>query len=219
MRVAEGDTTNRRRHRAAWAAGLAVVLLAAAAWAWNSRPLRLKDRFIPRKLEVVEPGAIYRSGQIDASLVKQVLVDQGIRVIVDLQAPREPDVEVDRQAELAAAKELGIRHESHPLAGDGTGDVEVLAAAVASVARARREGLPVLVHCSAGSRRTGSVLFAYLLLVERRPASEAERELVRFLDAEEVAPQRRFLDEHLAELRRELEEAHVIESKAATGGP
>jgi protein tyrosine/serine phosphatase len=198
----------------------ALLLLAGvAAWSWNSRPFRLKDRFVPRRLAEVETGAIWRSGQLDAHVVRDVLVQHGIRAIVDLQAPQEPGQERDRQAEIAVAKELGIRHESYPMAGDGTGDLEVLAGAIASVARARRAGEPVLVHCSAGSRRTASVLFCYLLLVERRPIDVAQHELERFLDdAEEIAAQRRWLDDRRDELERELTEARVIEAAPAAGG-
>src|ERR1700723_3451982 len=79
-----------------------VILIAAGLGTWficvNAG--RWKDRFVPRKLRTVEAGQIYASGQIDRHLLRQVLVDDHIKVIVSLVSddPTDPDVAAEMQA-------------------------------------------------------------------------------------------------------------------------
>ena len=56
-------------------------------------------------------------------------------------------------------------------AANGTGKVQRYADAIAEVAEARRAGVPVLVHCAAGARRSAAVISMYQLLVEGRARS------------------------------------------------
>ena len=164
-------------HRARWVTALGTIaaLLIAAPIVWNNG---LRDRFVPRNFGVVEPGRLYRSGQISARLIKPTLVDNHIQVIVALAAAgMKPQ---DLAAEQNAAAELNIDRQLYPLSGDGTGNVDTYAAAVAAVDRAVRAGKPALVHCVAGAQRTGGVIAVYRLLVEHRSPAEAYAEMRRF---------------------------------------
>src|SRR5262249_3927257 len=141
--------------RARWIAA-AVVLVAAVIAANHRQITALRDRFIPKRWGVVEEGKIYRSGQISRHLIRQMLVTNRIQTVVDLTWD-DPN-ETNHVAELAAIADLGIERKLCPLQSDGTGDVHIYGQAVAEVARAARAGTPVLVHCAAGTQRTGGVV-------------------------------------------------------------
>ena len=135
-----------------------------------------EDRFFPRRWGVVEEGRIYRSGQISGSIIRQVLAEHDIRVIVDMTS--EDSSVPDQKAEEEAAAELGIEHLRFPTSGDGTGDLTYFADAVAVVVRCRRRNLPVLIHCAAGVKRTGTVIAFYLTLVKGCPGPEAHNRAI-----------------------------------------
>lgn len=184
---------------------LAVVLVAVVAVAglllWRNV---IRDRVIVKRFGVVVPGQIYRSGQISPFLISDVLESNGIRCVIDLQGddpnnPHQPD-------EVAAIQRLGIRRVLAPLIGDGTGDPQQYVHAVRQIVECQRNGEPVLVHCYAGSQRTGGVIAAYRLLVENRPVDEVLAEMRAF----GWAPERDrvlldYLNTHLPEIANDLD--------------
>ncbi|MEJ2087603.1 MAG: tyrosine-protein phosphatase, partial [Gammaproteobacteria bacterium] len=97
-------------------------------------------------------------------LVKSTLADNRIDVIVNMNRLRLD--RADQATEDQAADELGIEQVRFPMGGDGTGDPEQYALAVARVHRAVEDGDRVLVHCSAGTQRTGAVIALYRLFVQ-----------------------------------------------------
>lgn len=186
---------------------LAAVVLAGAIWAWEEV---VEDRVIPKRWGVVEEGLIYRSGQLSAALVKRVLAEHGIEVIVDLTA-EVPD-DRDQQAERRAADELGIEVKRFPLRGDGTGDITQYAGAVAAMVQARREGRPVLVHCAAGTQRTGAATAFYRLLVQGKGPSFVVDEMIRYdWDPKRDTILLDYINEHISELAAMLKDKGVIE--------
>jgi protein tyrosine/serine phosphatase len=169
--------TRLARPGARWlVSGLLAALLLGAAWqAWNRH---LRDEVFPRRFAEVEPDGLYRSGQIAGRLVRDVLAEHAIGMVVSL---RDHDAtRADHRAEREATEALGIERVELHLSGDGTGDPEMYVRAIEAIARARRAGVPVLVHCAAGTRRAGAATALYLLLVEGRGAGDAWRELSRF---------------------------------------
>jgi protein tyrosine/serine phosphatase len=184
-----------------------LVIAVAAPIAWNNG---LRDQFIPRNFGVVEPGRLYRSGQISARLIEPTLERNGIKSIVALaDAGMNPG---DLLAEQQAAAKLGIERDVFPLSGDGTGRLEEYAQAVAAIDRSIQQGKPVLVHCVAGAQRTGGVIAAYRLLVEKLPADEAFAEMRRFgHDPHDNPHLLEYLNNHMGELARRLVELGVID--------
>lgn len=181
---------------------LGLVILTAAAVNFDL-VRNLRDRFIPKRWGVVVPGKIYRSGQLSQHLVKQTLAAHGIQRVVDLtfDNPQDPN----HTAELAAAAELGIEHRLYPLDSDGTGDVHIYASAVAAVARSEREGKTVLVHCYAGSQRTGGVVALYRLLVLHWTPAEVLREMQQYkYDPAESPILLQYLNTHMREIAADL---------------
>jgi len=137
-----------------------------------------KYQFVPRRWGVVTEGKIYRSGRIAPHLMRAALQKHGIKVIVDLT---DSDLENSSvRSEQKAAEELGITRHHFELCGDGTGSITNYALAIAAIARAAGESKPVLVHCAAGVQRTGGVIAAYRLMVEKQLPATAYAELTRY---------------------------------------
>ena len=191
------------RRALTWIA-LSVVVLGGGVWVWNSDPIHLKDRIFPRKFASVEPK-LYRAAQIDKGLIEGVLREHKIDVIVDLVGGT-PDE--DRAAEQRVAAQLGVRDENFPMPGSGMGDVPSYARAVACIKAALDDGHTVLVHCAAGSRRTGGVLAAYELLI-RGDRPKAQLELDRFEGVDDPARLRNYLNANLPQIAAELQQMGV----------
>jgi protein tyrosine/serine phosphatase len=191
---------------------MATPIVAAITLAFHPGWVRdVRDQFLPKRWGVVEPGKIYRSGQISGTLIKRMLEENHIERVVDLTM----DNPADRyhEAELSAIKELGIERQLFPLLADGTGDVKTYAAAVAAVADAERAGHPVLVHCVAGTQRTGGVVATYRLLVQKKSPEEVFAELRHYKYDPRHSPKlMAYLNEHMPELADELVRHGTIES-------
>jgi protein-tyrosine phosphatase len=197
---------SRTGRRWVFVAGLAIAI-GLAIWAWFGI---IRYNIIPKRFGVVEQRRIYRSGQISAPLIKKILTKYNIRVIIDLTSADPNDR--DKQAEKQAAAELNIRILRYPLRGNGTGDVNYYASAVAAIANAEKQNLPVLVHCAAGTQRTGGVIAAYRLLVQKKdPAfviSETKRYGWNSKDNPALVP---YLNSNMAELAMLLKQSGAID--------
>ncbi len=186
---------------------LIALLIGGAVWLWKDV---IEDRVIPKRWGVVEPGRIYRSGQLSAALVKRTLAEHRIKVIVALLA-EEPD-NADHRAEVQAACELGIELKRFPLRGDGTGDLGRYADALAAIVEADRAHKPVLVHCAAGAQRTGGAIAFYRLLVQKRSPESVLKELKRYdHDPDDNPALLEYINENIDRLATMLEVRGVIE--------
>ena len=173
----------------------------------------LRNRFQPVNFGVVEPGKIYRSGQISQHIVKQTLRDNHIGLIINLSAEDTPDA----HAEESAAKALGVEEVRRGLGGDGLGDPNVYPKALADIVRANREGKAVLVHCQSGAQRTGGIIATYRILVEGESPDEAFAEMRRYGHDPKHNPLLiPFIREHLAEWKAQFEQYENSASAAAS---
>jgi protein tyrosine/serine phosphatase len=154
---------------------LAILLVAGSVWLWEEV---LEDRIIPKRFGVVEQGQIYRSGQLHKALVEKTLRKYKIAKIVDLTGAVPGDQ--NQQAEIRATQDLGIERVELHLKGDGTGDIRHYVEAIAFIHDAVHQNKPVLVHCAAGAQRTGGVIAAYRMLVQKKPPSEVQHEMTNY---------------------------------------
>ena len=138
----------------------------------------LKNDFFPKRFGVVENGRIYRSGQLSRWLIEKTLLKYNIKVIVCLTGDSVEDV--DKNTEKKVAERLGIERYVFSLAGNGTGDVNDYAEAITAIYQAREKGKPVLIHCAAGARRTGGIIAAYRLLVEKKDSPFVFNEMMSY---------------------------------------
>jgi len=203
--VSKIQSHSRHRCRLLLTVGL-ILLVVAGIWVWLDI---LKPRFVPRRFGVVEQGRIYRSGQLSSSFVKKVLVKHNIRVIVNL-TPDGPK-NADKQAEEKAATELGIEVVRFPLNKDGTGDIRNYALAIAKIVEVEKKGEPVLVHCNGGVKRTGGVIAAYRLLVQKKDPDFVIREIKHYgWKQKSNSVLLTYLNSNMAELAELLKKAGVI---------
>ena len=159
-----------------------------------------KRLFFPRQWDVVVPGFLYRSGQIHARLVEDVLREHQIDLVIDLARDRWSDP--DARAEREAIERLGIeRLAFEDLDGSGRGNPASYEAALAAIAEARRAGRRVLVHCSAGSERAGGAVMLYRTLFEGWSGADAFHEYLRYRNRPPVRSRvAHFLDTHMEEI-------------------
>lgn len=161
----------RRPNRALVAIGAVASAIAAFA-VWDEL---IKPHVIPKRFGVVADGRVYRSGKLTASTMEAVVRDHEIKTIVDLGAwvddPR------GERLEAQTAKVLGVERHVFDLVGDSTGDPNDYLDALRLMSDPANQ--PVLVHCGAGTERTGVVVFLYRTIVEGKPEAEAIAEARR----------------------------------------
>jgi len=171
-----------------------------------------KSRYFvfPKRFGVVVPGQIYRSGQLSRFLVESTLRKHQIRHIIDLTGFTDSDP--DQRAEQEAARRLKIAHHRFNLKGDGTGEIENYAAALEIVIKAQQAGEPVLIHCAAGSQRTGGTVASYRLLFQGWSTDRVLSELESYdWNPRKDQTLLRYLDEHWAELSGCLVRRGILE--------
>lgn len=185
-----------------------LVVLGCSIWLWDGV---IKDRVIPKRWGIVKQGKVYRSGQLSASLVEKTLKKNDIKVIVSLtgKVPDDPD----QAAEQCAADKLDIDLFRFGLGGDGTGDIEQYAQAIAVIVKAEKENKPVQVHCAAGTQRTGGVIACYRLLVK----GDAPKDVLREMKLYGWSPQENpkllpFINKNMYHLAERLQELGVIDT-------
>lgn len=122
-----------------------VLALAAAAggWAWHEATR------LPKRFGVVEAGRLYRSGEVSPAQLETLAREKGIRTVLSLLDPSAPESVAERQA----AERLGLTWLNIPLRGDGSSTPEARNEIRAILLR--DDTGPMLVHCAAGSNRTG----------------------------------------------------------------
>jgi len=124
----------------------------------------------------VDPGAYYRSGQMDATLLDITLRWYGIKTVVNLRG-ESPD-EAWYRREIAVCAERGVAHYDLDWTMKRPPEPESLQAFVGILAEA--EG-PFLVHCQGGTHRAAVAAACYRLL-EGESVEEAREEFGLFFD-------------------------------------
>jgi protein tyrosine/serine phosphatase len=134
-----------------------------------------------RNFHVVQPGVLYRSGQVTRTGLERVIHDYGIRTVVTLRdAEIEGDPPPDR-AEEAYCKNLDIQYVRirprrwwSPTGGPVPAEAGVKRFLAVMDDPAN---YPVLVHCFAGVHRTGAMVAIYRMEYDRWPTEKALEEL------------------------------------------
>ncbi len=133
------------------------IVLVTVGVGWRYWHKDLRHKVIPRRFSAVEQGQVYRSGCIHPRILRKVLEKNDIQMIVSLNGRY--------KHEEAVAEELGIELKQYRLDGDGSGDITYYANTLEHIVRAKEAGKPILVHCAAGTMRTGAAIAFYRMLV------------------------------------------------------
>ncbi len=129
--------------------------------------LRLTGNF-----HTVSDGALYRSGQLSGTQFTDRIRQHHIRTIINLRGNNAGDRWYDD--ELKASAGTGVQHIDFAIsAGRELTDDQVRALAGLLATSPR----PILIHCEAGSDRSGLASALYKLLIEHRPPEDAAAQL------------------------------------------
>ena len=118
------------------------------------------QRAVPKRFAAVESGRVYRSGEISPEQLEHVAHTYHVQTVLCLLNPDAAET----QAEREAADKLGLRWVNIPLTGDGAStpaDREEIKRVFADP-----NAGPILVHCSAGTNRTGLAAGMYRMLYD-----------------------------------------------------
>ncbi|MEO1583169.1 MAG: tyrosine-protein phosphatase [Planctomycetota bacterium] len=134
--------------------GRALLIIGGAALlGWYLR-YGVRDHVWARNFAVVEAGEVYRSGRLSPTATRRVVENRGIKTIIDLGAFVPGSAEERRAQRTASA--LGVTRYRLDLEGDATGNPNEYAHAIRLMNDPANR--PVLVHCAAGSERTGCLV-------------------------------------------------------------
>jgi protein tyrosine phosphatase (PTP) superfamily phosphohydrolase (DUF442 family) len=139
----------RRKTRIALALVLCIACGAALLW--------LPQHGEPKRFGVVEAGRLYRCGDITPHQLECVTRKYGVRTVLSLLNPDVPESVAEREA----AERLGVRWVNVALPGNGAStpaEREQIRAVLFDP-----EAWPILVHCAAGTNRTGLAVGMYRL--------------------------------------------------------
>ncbi len=134
-----------------------------------------------RNVRVVTPGVLYRSGQLSQAGLKRLIHDHGIRTVVSLRDTYIEGVSPPDAAEAEFCRSLDIKHiritpRSWWPEYDGPPPAEQGVAKFLNVMD-DPANFPVLLHCFAGTHRTGAMVCVYRMECDRWTNSEALAEL------------------------------------------
>lgn len=199
-------------HRRLRSPALCLGLIGGAIWFYEDV---VEERWMAPQFGTVEAGQIYRSGQLPAPIVDGFLDRLQIHRIINLTAEVAEDPK--QQAQSLAVERLGIDESRFSMGGDGVihGQdaltVQRYADAVAALVQARDRGQVTLVHCQAGTQRTGGVIAAYRLLVEGKTPREAYDEALQYdWDPHEDVHWPQFLNRQMGAIASSLVDHGVI---------
>jgi tyrosine-protein phosphatase SIW14 len=125
----------------------------------------------PYHFLTVEPGVLYRSGQLGPRALEQVCREARIRTIVDLVGEKRDRSEVQNEVEFS--RKNGIQYLHLPLPGAAVGIEDHVNRFLSVLDDPRNR--PVLVHCWQGVTRTGIMVAVFRMEyqgVENREALE-----------------------------------------------
>lgn len=148
---------------------IVLITVVAAVGFWR---VAIQPNVSPKRFHIVEAGSIYRSGAPTPGTLRTIHRRFGIRTILDLGTYPRGSMDEVRQERTADA--LGIRRVRLDLEGDSTGNPNVYVEALRIMADPANH--PVLVHCGAGTERTGVAVFLFRTIIQGRdmPSAMAE---------------------------------------------
>ncbi|MHB9100507.1 MAG: dual specificity protein phosphatase family protein [Sulfuricella sp.] len=120
---------------------------------------------------IVEQGQVYRSGQLSGAALDQAVASYGIRSVLNLRGASPGESWYDD--EVAVSRARGVAHYDYGINAERLVSVAQAEEILLAIRNAPK---PILIHCKAGSDRTGLVSALYLFS-RGEVAKKAEREL------------------------------------------
>lgn len=127
----------------------------------------------PKRFHTVDPGKVYRSGQLTPAAFESVIREHKIRTIIDLGSTIHGQAPGERRNHRAA-EALGVTRYVFHLYGDSSGNPNEYIQALRLASDPANQ--PVLIHCGAGTERTGFACLLYKAHHFGTPIDEGFRE-------------------------------------------
>jgi tyrosine-protein phosphatase SIW14 len=136
-----------------------------------------------RNFRVVREGMLYRSGQMTLDGVKRAIHDHGIRTVISLRFSQVPGKPAPDAAEEEYCTKLGLKYVRIPRSA-WSGVAGLPAPVEKNIGRFLEvvddsANYPILVHCFAGTHRTGAYCAIYRMEYEGWSNKKALEELKR----------------------------------------
>lgn len=112
------------------------------------------EKRVWQRFDTVKPGVLYRSGQLTTEQLGEAIDRYGIRTVVNFQVR---DRTLAQEEALVMGK--GLNFVNLPMPGDGFGEEAQFRQFLALVDDPANR--PVLIHCAAGTCRTGAAVALY----------------------------------------------------------
>lgn len=211
----ENPDVKKWRDRFAWAVIVnVVVLIAFAVTVGVIFDKYIKNTVIPKNFHQVDnEGLLFRAGLLDQSVIDDVLQDHKIKLVLSMTAPKShlgSEEDHNIQGIVNTAQRLGVEQHFWSLGGDGTGKLEHYIGAVTQLKAAHDQKRPALVHCAAGSYRTGGVFAIWRLFVEGWEPQRIRDEMGLYgMDDDNILID--YLNEHMSTIAHRLVEEGVID--------
>lgn len=138
----------------------------------------VKPLLVPKRFGEVIDGQFYRMGRVHPTHLSNILIGREIDTIVTFTSVMPGDY--FQAAEKQIAEENGIDLIRMPLRGDGTGNPDVYLEALSRIHSDLSQGKKVLVHCAAGTQRTGGIVFLYQTIYQNLSVHTALNELLAY---------------------------------------
>ncbi|MEM9082087.1 MAG: tyrosine-protein phosphatase [Planctomycetota bacterium] len=149
------------------------VFIGVVIYVWEEH---LEDQIVPRNFGVVEPGHIYRAGRQTPRTLTAIINKYDIRTLVDMGGYPEDS---EREATMTqVAIDLGVEHHEIRLDGHGIGNPNAFVDVLELINDESKH--PILVHCAAGSERTGACIAMYRHIQQDLPLADAMEESTQF---------------------------------------
>ncbi|VAX38804.1 hypothetical protein MNBD_PLANCTO03-1657 [hydrothermal vent metagenome] len=182
--LAETLTGNRKSPEFGWLFAITLAVVLAIVGYQNL----IHPNLFPKRFGVVVPGEIYRSGKLTTAALAKVIGEHDIKTVIDLGAwvVDTPENRRASQREQETVEALGAQRFVFQLIGDATGDPNDYAEALRLMID--KNNWPLLVHCGAGTERTGCVVALYRMHTEGMSLKEAYAEAERAGHSEKRNP-------------------------------
>jgi tyrosine-protein phosphatase SIW14 len=134
-----------------------------------------------RNLRVVDPGRLYRSGQLTPEALDRTIREKGLKTVVSLREKKDSGVKDADNFEAKLCESRGVGHYRLDVPDwenrNGTIGGERTLAEFRKLVEDPKVPKPILVHCFAGEHRTGALVAVYRMEYNGWSNAEAVEEM------------------------------------------
>lgn len=151
-----------------WVIGLLAVAIGVAGF------VGYQQWQLPKRFATVEEGRLYRSGEVHPHHLRTLRDDYKIKRIISLLNPDAPISATER----AACEELGLEYINIEMRGNGDSTPEARQQVLSLLLG--EDDTPTLVHCAAGTNRTGLAIGLYRIHKQGWTYEDVLKEMKRY---------------------------------------